>query len=291
MLKEKIVLTIAGSDPSGGAGIQADIKTIERHGLYPCSVVTVITAQNATEFTGQWPLDSHIVQSQLESILKDCHPEAVKIGMLGNVESIKSIASLIKSFNLDNIVLDPLLSPTLRQKEVDNSFVDSMIKELIPLATIVTPNLKEKEIIEKATGEDLVNLCNSLLVKGGHSDKDEIKDVLYIKDKSPEFQQISSSAFPTISFGHSRLYDSDSLLPPPDTDQERIIVKEFNNKRIKSSNTHGTGCILSSAIACNLASGYHLEKAVSLAIKFTNNAIRKASDYHLFKGEYGPALV
>lgn len=291
-MNRRIFLTIAGSDPSGGAGIQADIRTAIAHGLYPCSVITAITAQNTSKFEGSWAVDPDTIEAQLRSVLSDIRPDAVKIGMLPNAEAVKRVADLIREFELFNVVLDPMLSPTLSSSEPDKNLVGALCKDMLPVATVVTPNVAEMELLEKACGESLDEVCPAVLVTAGHTEGKNIVDRLLLNVHASNPDNSPSTAFPTINFNHSALYDFNKILPNEEgIGESKVEVVEFTHPRIDSENTHGTGCILSSAIACNLANGYILEKAVKNAINFTEEALRKAKDFKLGKGNYGPALI
>lgn len=290
MNAKKIILTIGGSDPSGGAGIQADIKTFDRLQFFACSVITAITAQNSSEFSNIWPLDVNQIASQLDSVLNDCTPAAVKIGLLCSPEAIKIIASKIIEHNLTTVVVDPVLSPTLKDYVPDKDLVNAYIEHLFPISTLITPNEKEKQTLEEVSGRPLEELAEAFLIKGGDKTGKVVSDILYFKESVADPMQLPSTTFPTINFGNSGLYHYGDILINPDTNEKFEII-EFKNKRIDSTNTHGSGCILSSAIACYMAKGYNLAKAVELGIKFTNEAIRNSSGLTLFKGNYGPALT
>lgn len=239
----KKVLTIAGSDSSGGAGIQADIKAISMHKMYALSVVTAVTAQNTKGVTMVQDIDADVVEAQLEAVFSDILPDAIKIGMLSNKEIIEVVAKKLKEYNCKNIVVDPVMVATSGDALLDKNCINTLKKELLPLATIITPNIYEAEILSeikinndedvKRAGEKIKLYTNgSVLIKGGHNKKNS-NDTLFINDK-------------------------------------KII---FEGKKIDNHNTHGTGCTLSSAIACNLANGYSLEQSVHNAKKYITNAI------------------
>lgn len=290
-MSKGVVLTIGGSDPSGGAGIQADIKTAERLGVYPCAVITAITAQNSSGVTGVWALEPSRLQAQLESVLEDFDVSAVKTGLIATKESVEIISHLLIKYNVPNIVVDPVLSATMGSFEAGNGVIEAIGRQLFPIATIVTPNIPEKDLIEKEMGEPIASLCDAYLLKGGHSEGDVIIDRLYYKSGAErDVTSMPSTAFPTLNFGHSSLFDHDSILPSPMENEEKIIERSFTHPRVETSNTHGSGCVLSSAIACLLAKGHHLDRAVDLAIRFTANEIKNSSKSRLTKGPYGPTL-
>ncbi len=244
----KTVLTIAGSDCSGGAGIQADIKTITVHGLYAMSAITALTAQNTTGVYGISEVSSDFLTNQLDCIFKDIFPDAVKIGMVSDKPLIKAIAASMKKYEAKNIVLDPVMVSTSGSRLMAEDASDCLIKELIPLADIITPNLAEAEVLsgmaitdkdemEKAARIIAEDFNGAVLIKGGHS-SDNSDDLLY-------------------------------------TDGSMIWIE---GKRIDNPNTHGTGCTLSSAIACGLAEGKELPQAVREAKDFISGAIAAGLD-------------
>ena len=239
----KKVLTIAGSDCSGGAGIQADIKTITAHKMYAMSAVTALTAQNTTGVSAILESTPEFVAQQLDSIFTDIRPDAVKIGMVSNKEIIEVIASKLKEYSAENIVVDPVMVATSGSNLLQGSAAEALIKSLIPLATVVTPNIPEAEALSgiKISGrEDMLaaariigdNISGAVLVKGGH----------FIRDSTD------------LLFWHGE-------------------HKWFAAKRIDNPNTHGTGCTLSSAIACALAAGFGLEESIYSAKKYLSGAI------------------
>jgi hydroxymethylpyrimidine/phosphomethylpyrimidine kinase len=251
----KTVLTIAGSDCSGGAGIQADIKTITAHKLYAMSAITALTAQNTTGVYGIMEVTPDFLANQLECIFSDIYPDAVKIGMVSSSSLIETIASKLIKEKVKNIVVDPVMVSTSGSKLLADDAAVTLIEKLIPIATIITPNIPEAEVLSgmKITKvEDMVTTAEkiarkyngAILIKGGHSLNDA-NDLLYQDGK----------------------------------------VEWFNGERIDNPNTHGTGCTLSSAIASNLALGYSLSKSVSNAKKYISGALK--SNLNLGKGS-GP---
>lgn len=251
-MKIKTVLTIAGSDSIGGAGIQADIKTITIHHLYAMSVITAITAQNTMGVQNVQLVQTDIVTAQLESILSDIRPDAVKIGMLGSKEIAETVVKQLEKYNLKHIVIDPVLVSTSGRMLLETEAVSILIERLFPLAEIITPNIPEAEYLyqfclkEKVCLEELqetkrMKLAQTLsqstngaiLIKGGHS-KGDADDFFY---KQGESHWFSMTRFP-------------------------------------NQNTHGTGCTLSSAIACGLAKGYSVLESVRIAKEYITKAIK-----------------
>ncbi len=248
-MEQKIpkALTIAGSDSGGGAGIQADLKTFLALGVHGISIITAITAQNTKEVTAVHDIPADIIEKQIDAVLSDIGADAVKIGMLSNSEIIKTISKKLKKYNVKNIVLDPVMVAASGAKLLEDSAIESLKKELIPLALIITPNISEAEAlanfkiktledVKKAAKEILKLGCKAVLIKGGHSDikNDKIIDIFY---------------------------DGKSLI-------------EIKNKKINKTG-HGTGCTLSSAIAANIAKGMELKEAVKNAINYVHNALEQ----------------
>ncbi len=251
----KTVLTIAGSDCSGGAGIQADIKTITVHGLYAMSAITALTAQNTTGVYGISEVSPDFLTNQLDCIFNDIFPDAVKIGMVSDKPLIEAIAASLKKYKAKNIVLDPVMVSTSGSRLMAEDASDCLIRELMPLADIITPNLAEAEVLsgmaitDRAETEEAARIIaedfkGAVLIKGGHN-KDNSDDLLYSEGK----------------------------------------MLWIEGKRIENPNTHGTGCTLSSAIACGLAEGKDLTQAVKEAKDFISGAI--AANLNLGKGR-GP---
>lgn len=295
MNRKKVFLTVGGSDPCGGAGIQADIRTAERLGLYPCSVITAVTAQNSAGFYDAWTIPPSHIKDQLKAVLSDFYPDAVKIGMISSPDAVEIIADLLEEAGARNIVVDPIVSPTL--KSVSNTLnekielMKALASRLFPIAAVVTPNIPEATSFREITGLPMESLCSAFLIKGGHTDGDDIVDELYYHDSGNNSWSAPSTAFPTLNFNHSALFNHDNILPSPDERDYGLVVKKFFHKRMETSNTHGTGCILSSALACFLANGKDLDQAAGEAVKFTFQALQKSMKYKLSKGNYGPSLI
>lgn len=242
------ILTIAGSDCSGGAGIQADIKTITVHKMYAMSVITALTAQNTTGVYGIEESSKEFVCNQIDCVFKDIEPEAVKIGMVANKEIIEGIAEKLSFYNAKNIVLDPVMVSTSGSKLISDEAINTLTEKLMPIAKVITPNTKEAEVLcgfkveniddmVKAAKKIASNLNIAVLVKGGHLSDDAI-DILYENSK----------------------------------------ITYFKSERIDNPNTHGTGCTLSSAIACNLAKGENLENSIKIAKEYLTGAIKANLD-------------
>ncbi|MBA4536776.1 bifunctional hydroxymethylpyrimidine kinase/phosphomethylpyrimidine kinase [Bacillus aquiflavi] len=240
----KTALTIAGSDSSGGAGIQADLKTFSAHGVYGMSVITAITAQNTLGVRSVQNIDLAIIRDQIDAIFEDIDVHSVKIGMLSNSEIIKTVAERLTYYKPNEIVLDPVMVSKSGSDLLQEEAVASLVQYLLPIATVITPNLPEAEkLTGKAisTVEEMRQACKDLkksgvqyvLIKGGH-----------LKGKPIDL-----------------LYDGNEFL-------------SFEAERIETKNTHGTGCTLSSAIASNLALGMNIHNAVQQAKEYITTAIK-----------------
>lgn len=244
----KKVLTIAGSDSSGGAGIQADIKTITAHKLYAMSAITALTAQNTTGVYGVLDADADFVKNQIDCIFTDIRPDSVKIGMVSNSDIINAIADKLIEYKAENIVVDPVMVATSGSKLISDEAKDTLINRLLPLGTIITPNIPEAEVLSGRkikSDEDMINAAkeisknidSAILIKGGHYDKN----------------------------ANDLLYDNGEIF-------------WFKGERVDTNNTHGTGCTLSSAIACNLAMGYSKEESIKNAKNYITGALKAGLD-------------
>ncbi len=251
----KTVLTIAGSDCSGGAGIQADIKTMIMNGVYAMSVITALTAQNTTGVFGIQESPVEFVDQQMDCVFQDIFPDAVKIGMLSSPEIMHHVAAGLQKYEARHIVLDPVMVSTSGHRLMQKEAEETLQKELFPLAEVITPNIPEAEVLTglKITDADSMELAAraisnefhiSVLLKGGHRVEDA-NDLLYTDGKT----------------------------------------QWLKGERIDNPNTHGTGCTLSSAIASNLANGYDLTDSVIRAKSYLTDALR--ADLNLGKGS-GP---
>ncbi|MBQ1334140.1 MAG: bifunctional hydroxymethylpyrimidine kinase/phosphomethylpyrimidine kinase [Clostridia bacterium] len=244
----KTALTIAGSDTGGGAGIQADIKTMTVNGVYAMSALTALTAQNTVGVQGIYEITPEFLAQELDSIFTDFTPDAVKIGMVFSVPQIGVIAEKLKQYNAKNIVLDPVMVATSGSKLINDDAVAALKEKLIPLADVVTPNIPEAEILsgmDIKSADDMITAAKKIsnefgcavLLKGGHSLNDA-NDLLY-RDGG---------------------------------------FKWFNGRRIDNPNTHGTGCTLSSAIASNLAKGFDMDTAVMRSKEYISGALEAMLD-------------
>lgn len=246
--KLKVVLTIAGSDSSGGAGIQADIKTMQANGVYAMSAVTALTAQNTTGVTGIMEVTPEFLGKQLDAVMTDIRPDAVKIGMVSSGKLIKVIAEKLKEYQIEKIVVDPVMIATSGSRLISENAIATLQTYLLPIATVITPNIPEAEALagmEIAFEKDMIEAAKKInetyhcavLCKGGHSLNDA-NDLLY----------------------------------------ENQNATWFHGKRINNPNTHGTGCTLSSAIASNLAKGYSLEQSIGRAKVYISGALEAMLD-------------
>jgi len=261
-LRSPIVLSVAGSDSGGGAGIQADIKAISATGSYACTVITALTAQNTCGVSAVLPVDQDFITAQFDAVFSDIDVDVVKIGMLGDANTIRTVARALEQYPVKHIVLDPVMVATSGDILLEQAAIDCLISELLPLASVVTPNIPEAlallhqdpaDIIETqqsslAICQQLLQLgCQSVLLKGGHQ---------------------------------SGALSSDYWLS---ADAQQV----FTRARVPSKNTHGTGCTLSSAIASFLAQGLSLQQAIENAKEYITQAISHADHLYVGKGS-GP---
>ncbi|MBR1443723.1 MAG: bifunctional hydroxymethylpyrimidine kinase/phosphomethylpyrimidine kinase [Firmicutes bacterium] len=242
----KTALTIAGSDCSGGAGIQADIKTFCAFGVYGMSVITSVVAENTCGVIKSENITAEMIHLQLKAVFEDIFPDAIKIGMVSDAKIIECIADDLKKYNAKNVVSDPVMAAKDGYKLLNDNALDIYINKLIPLTLLLTPNIPEAEILSgfsiktkddmKKAAEKIISLgCENVLIKGGHMNGDST-DIL---------------------FDGNKFY-------------------EFEGKRIHTKNTHGTGCTLSSAIASSLACGENTEISVKKAKSFLTSAIENS---------------
>ena len=247
-MKLKTALTIAGSDSSGGAGIQADLKTMTMNGVFAMSAVTALTAQNTTGVRAIQESTPDFLEQQIDAIFEDIYPDAVKIGMVASGALIRVIAQRLRYYGAKNIVVDPVMVATSGSALIKNDAVQTLVEELLPLATLVTPNIPEAQVLSGLTietKEDMVAAAKQIgdgyhcavLLKGGHSIHDA-NDLLYAGG----------------------------------------VFTWFAGKRIDNPNTHGTGCTLSSAIASNLAKGFTLAESVQSAKDYISGALAAMLD-------------
>ena len=244
----RTALTIAGSDSSGGAGIQADMKTMTANGVYAMSAVTALTAQNTTGVTDILESTPHFLGEQLDAIFTDIFPDAVKIGMVSSADLIVVIAEKLKQYKAENIVVDPVMVATSGAKLLRDDAVEALCRELLPLAAVLTPNIPEAEILSGMTITDATGMEAA---------------AKYISEKY---------GCAVLCKGGHRLNDANDLL------YRSGGYEWFNGKRIDNPNTHGTGCTLSSAIAANLAKGFDLDTAVRRAKDYLSGALAAMLD-------------
>lgn len=239
----KVVLSIAGSDSSGGAGIQADIKTIIANGCFAETAITALTAQNTLGVRDILNVTPEFLENELDAIFEDIRPDAIKIGMVSDKNLIKSIVKKLKQYNAKNIVVDPVMVATSGSKLLSDDAINTLINELIPLADIITPNIPEAEVLSGIKINNINDMeraikiisklgSKSVLLKGGHMINDA-NDLLYYNNE----------------------------------------LTWINGKRINNNNTHGTGCTLSSAIASNLAKDYDIITSIKRSKYYLSNCL------------------
>lgn len=253
-MKLKTALTIAGSDSSGGAGIQADIKTMTMHGVFAMSAVTALTAQNTLGVKSIMEASPEFLADELDAVFSDIYPDAVKTGMVASGKLICTISNKLKEYSAKNIVVDPVMVATNGAKLICDEAIETLQRELLPMATVLTPNIPEAEVLsgmkirteknmEEAARKIFESFGCAVLLKGGH-DLNDANDLLWNENGSEWF------------FG----------------------------KKIENPNTHGTGCTLSSAIASNLALGRNLSDSVRRAKDFVSDSLASMLDLGRGKG-------
>lgn len=256
------VLTIAGSDSGGGAGIQADIKAISATGSYAASAITAVTVQNTLGVEAVHPVPVDILKAQIECVLSDIGADAVKIGMLHSADVVRAVAESLDGFGISNIVLDPVMVSTSGHRLIEESAVEVLSEVLVPRARVITPNVPEAEILsgmQIKSEADLPGVSRALslkaggrvsvLMKAGHLTEERLVDIFY------------------------------------NAEEDRII--ELESVRAHTPNTHGTGCTMSSAFASYLAQGYSLDDAARAAKDYMVGAITSGADYQIGHG-HGP---
>jgi hydroxymethylpyrimidine/phosphomethylpyrimidine kinase len=257
----KTALSIAGSDCSGGAGIQADIKTMTMNGVYAMSAITAMTAQNTTGVRAIQESTPNFLKQQIDVVFEDIYPDAVKIGMVASGELIRVIAERLRYYDAKNVVVDPVMVASAGSSLIKQEAVQTLIQELLPISTLVTPNIPEAQVLSGMSiqnKEDMIAAAKQIgdqyqcavLLKGGHSINDA-NDLLYADG---EFHW-------------------------------------FEGKRINNPNTHGTGCTLSSAIASNLAKGYTLAESVQKAKDYVSGALAAMLDLGQGSGPMNHAFI
>ena len=260
MKKYPIVLTIAGSDSGGGAGIQADIKAISATGSYAASAITAVTVQNTLGVEDVHPVPVPVISAQIAAVLSDIGADTVKIGMLHSAEVVLAVKEQLQGFGVTNVVLDPVMVSTSGHRLIEDSAVKVLSEELVPMARVITPNVPEAEILagECITSQaDLPRIARALscggrvsvLMKAGHLSDDNLVDIFY--------------------------------------NAEADTILELPSRRLHTPNTHGTGCTLSSAFASFLARGFALDDAARAAKDYINSAIVSGADYSIGHG-HGP---
>ena len=256
-----IVLTIAGSDSGGGAGVQADIKTISACGCYAASAITAVTVQNTLGVNAVSAVPVDILEGQIDAVLSDIGADAVKIGMLHSSEVVSCVRKMLDKYNVKNVVLDPVMVSTSGHRLIEEEAIASLVSDLLPRARVITPNIPEAEILlggeQLALQKDLPDAARrladkcgaSVLLKAGHLTEEKLVDIFY--------------------------------------DVEDSKVYELPSARIHTRNTHGTGCTLSSAFASMLAKGMSLPDAAAAAKDYINEAIIAGAEYEIGHG-FGP---
>ena len=257
------VLSIAGSDSSGGAGIQADLKTFSALGVYGATAITAITAQNTQGVNSQFALEPQMVYDQIAAVMDDIEPSVVKIGMLSNTTIVEAVAKALHDYRPSFIVLDPVIVSSTGHRLLSIEAQETIKEKLIPIADLLTPNIPEMKALtdsslssleeKKEAAQQLFNLgAKAILLKGGHEEGEVKTDVLFVSQQT--------------------------------TDNGQQTLSMFTSETVVTKNTHGTGCTLSSAIAAFIARGLSLEDAISEAKNYVTEAIRAGADVKIGKG-------
>ena len=266
------VLSIAGSDSSGGAGIQADLKTFSALGVYGATAITAITAQNTQGVNSQFALEPQMVYDQIAAVMDDIEPSVVKIGMLSNTAIVEAVAKALHDYKPSFIILDPVIVSSTGHRLLSIEAQETIKEKLIPIADLLTPNIPEMKALtdssllsleeKKEAAQQLFNLgAKAILLKGGHEEGEMKTDVLFLShrvSKSPSSVSVSMSM--------------------------SVSMSVYSSETVVTKNTHGTGCTLSSAIAAFIARGLSLEDAISEAKNYVTEAIRAGADINIGKG-------
>ena len=257
------VLSIAGSDSSGGAGIQADLKTFSALGVYGATAITAITAQNTQGVNSQFALEPQMVYDQIAAVMDDIEPSVVKIGMLSNAAIVEAVAKALHDYKPSFIIFDPVIVSSTGYRLLSIEAQETIKEKLIPIADLLTPNIPEMKALtdsplssleeKKEAAQQLFKLgAKAILLKGGHEEGDVKTDVLFVSQQT--------------------------------TDNGQQTLSMFTSETVVTKNTHGTGCTLSSAIAAFIARGLSLEDAISEAKNYVTEAIRAGADINIGKG-------
>lgn len=301
-MKIPTVLSIAGSDPSGGAGIQGDIKTIFAEGCYGMGVVTGLTVQNTLGVSDVMPVPTEFLYRQIDEVIYDIKPEATKIGMIVSAEQVDVIVGLIKRHSLENVIVDPVIAPTSGAAFANEEVMKSMIEKLFPLSTLVTPNLPEAKRICEIIG------CQNLQLKDDaqkqYQAQVQSKDISRIKIQSQSKPQSQTEIYGKaanlsapelacfigqrcgcnvlIKGGHAEGSSATDYLWTASDENMMGCTTEFMGDRVETTSSHGTGCALSSSIAANMAKGLILEAAIDRGKEYVTAALK--SDMHIGTG-------
>ena len=247
---KKIFLSIAASDSIGGAGIQADNRTAVMLGLYPVNVITAVTAQNTFGISAIQKISGKLLAAQFDAVLKDFTPDSVKVGLLPSPEAAEIIADKIRQHKLRNVIVDPVLAPTKGGRISKKGMAKSIIENFADIATLITPNLPELKILEKEISQPLDSVFSNVLVKGGHSGGKSSDDRLLMHN------------------------------------EELLLFGD----RLDTPNTHGSGCVLSSAIACFTTRATHISEAVDEAKRFVYRHLKENMELEFGRNNYGPVI-
>ena len=291
-MKIPTVLSIAGSDPSGGAGIQGDIKTIFAEGCYGMGVVTGLTVQNTLGVSDVMPVPTDFLYRQIDEVISDIKPEATKIGMIVSAEQVDVIVGLIKRHSLENVIVDPVIAPTSGAAFASEEVMKSMIEKLFPLSTLVTPNLPEAKRICEIIGYQNLKLEDDGQMQAQAKFQSQIKTQVQSQSQfqsqtlihgnsanqsAPELacfigQRCGCSVL--IKGGHAEGSSATDYLWTASDENMMGCTTEFIGDRVETTSSHGTGCALSSSIAANMAKGHTLEAAIEIGKEYVTTALK-----------------
>ena len=291
-MKIPTVLSIAGSDPSGGAGIQGDIKTIFAEGCYGMGVVTGLTVQNTLGVSDVMPVPTDFLYRQIDEVISDIKPEATKIGMIVSAEQVDVIVGLIKRHSLENVIVDPVIAPTSGAAFASEEVMKSMIEKLFPLSTLVTPNLPEAKRICEIRGYQNLKLEDDGQMQAQAKFQSQIKTQVQSQSQfqsqtlihgnsanqsAPElacFIGQSCGCSVLIKGGHAEGSSATDYLWTASDENMMGCTTEFIGNRVETTSSHGTGCALSSSIAANMAKGHTLEAAIEIGKEYVTTALK-----------------
>nr|WP_314632202.1 hydroxymethylpyrimidine/phosphomethylpyrimidine kinase [uncultured Mogibacterium sp.] len=287
-MKIPTVLSIAGSDPSGGAGIQGDIKTIFAECCYGMAAITGLTAQNTKGVSAVMPVTADFLRKQIEEILRDIRPDAIKIGMIVTAAQVDIIANLIKRYSLENVIVDPVIAPTSGVEFASEEVMKSLIEKLFPLSTLVTPNLPEAKRIYEIIEYQKLQLKDDGQLQSQFKIQSQSQTQIHGKAVNLSASELACSIGRScgcnvlIKGGHAEGCSATDYLWTASDENMIGCTAEFKGDRVETTSLHGTGCALSSSIAANMAKEHALETAIDRGKEYVTAALK--SDMHIGTG-------